>query len=302
LKTTHTLSSDNPSFKEISTEPFKGLFITDLDGTLLDSDRTMSDRDRRTLTDLGEKGIVRAIATGRSLYSFERTEGLAIPIDYVIFSTGAGILRVSDKKLLRGINLDTDAVSRVTDVLKQTSLDFMVHRPVPDNHRFAYWGSVDDNPDFAKRIALYKEVSWPLDGEKDGFGPAAQLLAVLPPTGDIRVIERLQKRLPDLNVIRATSPLDGGSTWIEFFHKSVSKSSAAGWLARHLDISRNNTLSVGNDYNDQDLLEWTGMSFVVKNAPDALKKRFPAVSSHNRSGVTEAVEKWLSARSIEQRA
>jgi len=256
----------------------------------------MSDQDRRTLTALGDKGIVRAIATGRSLYSFERADGLAIPIDYVIFSTGAGILRVSDKKLLRGVNLDTDAVSRVTDVLKQASLDFMVHCPVPDNHQFAYWGSDGDNPDFTRRIALYKEVCWPLDGEKDAFGPAAQLLAVLPPTGDIRIIERLRDKLPDLNVIRATSPLDGGSTWIEFFHQSVSKSSAAEWLARHLDISRKDTLSVGNDYNDLDLLEWANMSFVVENAPDELKTSFPGVSSHNHCGVTEAVEKWLAAR------
>jgi len=256
----------------------------------------MSDQDRHTLTALGEMGIVRAIATGRSLYSFERADGLALPIDYVIFSTGAGILRVSDKKLLRGVNLDTDAVSRVTDVLKQASMDFMVHRPVPENHRFAYWGSAEDNPDFTRRIALYKEVSWPLGDKEDGFGPAAQLLAVLPPTGDIRIIERLQNRLPDLNIIRATSPLDGGSTWIEFFHQSVSKSSAAEWLAHHLNISRENTLSVGNDYNDLDLLEWTDMSFVVKNAPDALKTGFPAVSSHNHSGVTEAVEKWLAAK------
>ncbi len=271
----------------------KGLFVTDLDGTLFRSDRTASEKDLDTLTALGDMGIVRVIATGRSLYSLNRADGLNLPVDYVIFSTGAGILRLSDRKLLRDVNLDAASVDRVMDVLKGESLDFMVHRPVPDNHEFAYWRSGSENHDFARRIELYHEVCWPLDGSKEGFGPAAQLLAVLPPGGELRVIERMQKNLSDLNIIRTTSPLDGKSTWIEFFHASVSKSLAVCWLVRSLGISFQNTLSVGNDYNDLDMLEWTHTSFVVENAPEVLKARFPTVSSHNHCGVSEAVEKWL---------
>ena len=273
--------------------PFRALFVTDLDGTLLRSDRTASEKDRNTLKRLGEKGIVRVIATGRSLYSFERADGLNLPVDYVIFSTGAGILRLSDGKLLRHLNLDAASVERAVAVLQEELLDFMVHDPVPDNHQFAYWGPASENPDFIHRIDLYAEVCRPLDGAKAAFGPAAQLLAVLPRGGELSVIERLRKKLSDVKIIRTTSPLDGESTWIEFFHPGVSKSLAAGWLARHLSISLQNTLSVGNDYNDLDLLDWAHTRFVVENAPEALKARFPSVSSHNHCGVTEAVENWL---------
>ncbi len=293
MKTTLTSSLPDPALQKERTASIKGLFITDLDGTLFRSDRTASEKDLSTLKALGDKGIVRVIATGRSLYSIKRAQGLDLPVDYVIFSTGAGILRVSDGKLLRDVNLDAASADRVMDVLKREVLDFMIHRPVPDNHEFAYWGSGSENRDFSRRIELYKEVCWPLDGSKERFGPAAQLLAVLPPKGDLRVIEGMQKTLPDLNIIRATSPLDHRSTWIEFFHPRVSKSLAARWLADHLNVSLNNTMSVGNDYNDLDLLEWAHTSFVVENAPDALKSKFSAVSSHNHCGVTEAVERWF---------
>ena len=45
-----------------------GLFVCDFDGTLLRSDRSFSDTDLDALVRLGEIGIIRAVATGRSLY------------------------------------------------------------------------------------------------------------------------------------------------------------------------------------------------------------------------------------------
>jgi len=53
---------------------------------------------------------------------------------------------------------------------------------------------------------------------------------------------------------------------------------------------------VGNDYNDLDLLEWAGKSYVVENAPTDLKARFPAVASNNHGGVAEAAKSLLAEK------
>ena len=45
---------------------------------------------------------------------------------------------------------------------------------------------------------------------------------------------------------------------------------------------------IGNDYNDEDMLAWSGASYVMEGAPTELGLRFPAVSW--RGGLTEAVE------------
>ena len=237
--------------------------------------------------------IVRVIATGRSLYSLNRAVDSSLPIDYIIFSTGAGVIKYPEGDLLRKVDLDPDAVRSTIKTLMEEKLNFMVHRPIPDNHEFAYWSFRTDKTDFFRRIELYKECSWPLDGDYDGFGAAAQLLAVVPKSRVTDLLDSLRNKLPQLTIIRTTSPLDGKSTWIEFFHPEVSKSHAADWLAAQLGIHRENTLSVGNDYNDLDLLEWADRRFVVDNAPQDLKNRFPVVSSNNHCGVTEAVNKWL---------
>jgi len=272
---------------------YKGLFITDFDGTLLRTDRTLDEKDLETLEKLGRMNIVRVIATGRSLYSLNRAVDSSLPIDYIIFSTGAGIMKYPEGNLLRKVDLDPDAVRSTIKTLMDAELNFMVHRPVPDNHQFAYWSFRTDETDFFRRIELYKECSWPLDGDYDGFGAAAQLLAVVSNGRVTELLDSLRNRLPKLTIIRTTSPLDGKSTWIEFFHPEVSKSRAADWLAAQLGIHRKNTLSVGNDYNDLDLLEWADRRYVVDNAPQDLKDRFPVVSSNNHCGVTEAVNIWL---------
>ncbi|UCF92643.1 MAG: HAD hydrolase family protein [Desulfobacterales bacterium] len=274
-----------------------GLFITDFDGTLLRSDRTVADNDLVALKNLGRRGFVRSIATGRSFHSFKTVAGADLPIDYVIFSTGAGVCHHPTRRIIRKTALEAAEVQRAMQVLLAAGLDFMVHRPIPDNHVFAYWGSPGDNPDFQKRLALYRPYAFPLDQSGDGFGPATQLLAVVPAPQSKRALGIVRRELPDLSIIQTTSPLDGQSTWIEIFPPSVSKSLTAAWLTAALGIRPRDVLAVGNDFNDLDLLEWSGTSFVVSNAPEALKRRFPAVASHDEAGVAEAVARWLATPS-----
>lgn len=265
----------------------------DFDGTLLRSDRTFSSIDLDALKQLGEVGVVRTIATGRSLYSFNTAAASDLPVDFVIFSTGTGILQHNDGKIIRSVSLESHEVRQICDVLKVLRLDFMVHRTIPDNHMFAYFRSNDRNPDFEKRIELYRQFSMDLREAPEDFGPATQLLAVVSSGNTISALEKCRNALTDFNVIQTTSPLDGKSTWIEIFPTAVSKSLTAAWLADGLGIDKRRIVSVGNDYNDLDLLEWTDTSYVVGNAPQDLKNRFTGVASNDSGGVAEAAQRWL---------
>lgn len=272
--------------------PQKKLFITDFDGTLTRTQGGFAARDLCALERLGELGIIRAIATGRSLHSFMKAGGSALPVDYLISSTGAGLSLHPCGRLIRQMGLTGEEVIACVRVLQEEDLDFMIQRPLPDNHLFAYRSSGRQNPDFFRRISLNNGHCRSL-GCPSAFGPASQLLAVVPPRESVRALKRIRERVEGLSVIQATSPLDGRSTWIEIFARGVSKSQTASWLAQKLGIDRKNTLSVGNDYNDTDLLEWSAMGFVVENAPDDLKRKFPVVSSNDEGGVAEAIGKWL---------
>ena len=281
---------------------YKGLFVTDLDGTLLTDEKTFNCRDLGALQKLRDQGYAIAIATGRSDYSFfTLMESLGMrgterspAIDYVLFSTGAGILNFNEESILSSISLSENDVSIIVDYLEASQLDYMVHRAIPHTHKFLYRLHSEQNSDFSRRLDLYLEHGTQLS-ESGLTRPekATEVLCIVPGTRGRDLTDRLAAIFEQYSVIRATSPLDGESSWIEIFDSAVSKSKAVARLAGSLGIAKENTCAVGNDYNDEDLLHWAETSYIVGNSPSRLKTVFHVVASNNDGGVAEAIAHWL---------
>jgi Cof subfamily protein (haloacid dehalogenase superfamily) len=264
------------------------MVITDLDGTLLNPQQQVSDKDFQSLKLLGEYKIYRIIATGRSIFSLSKVIPLNFPIDYLIFSSGSGILEWNTKEILFAKSLNSDQVAIIANFLIKMNLDFMIQKPIPDNHYFVYHQTGNENPDFYHRIEIYKQFAQPLTDEPDVFGNAGQFLVII--EKDVAIYEQIKNELNQFNVFRSSSPLDGKSIWIEIFPKAVSKGSAAAWLCQRLGCDPAAVVGIGNDYNDIDLLNWTKHSFVVENAPYELKQKFEITDSNTNSGFTKAVQ------------
>jgi hypothetical protein len=280
----------------------KGLFVVDLDGTLLTSERQIASVDLNALSRLREEGYLVAIATGRSNYSFNLLmEKLgnsgkisSLPIDYVIFSTGAGIMAFPDNTILKSFSLSLEAVRCASEYLQRSRLDYMIHRPVPDTSHFLYSHNGTNNPDFHRRLEMYGDFATLLSAETlDTFGGATEVLCIVSDETGHEVAARVAADLKQCSVIKATSPLDGKSIWIEIFAPTVSKSQAVKWLSESIGLQQNTICAVGNDYNDEDLLHWAAEGFMVANGPPSLKALFQSVASNDDGGVSEAVDLWL---------
>lgn len=267
----------------------KIIFI-DLDGTLLGTNRKVSERNLAALHNAGDSGIIRVIATGRSLFSFRKVIANDFPIDYLIFSSGAGVMDWKSQEIIYEEHLTDEQTAFATDLLLEEEADFMIQAAIPDNHYFLYYGKGDGNPDFHSRIAVYEKyaelLKLPWKAER-----SSQLLAVLP-KGKEGDYEMLKAKLPDLKVIRATSPLDGESAWIEIFPAHVSKGHTAQWLCDYLKLDQNSSLAIGNDYNDYDMLEWAENSYVVQNAPQELLDEYEIVPANDDDGVAVVLESY----------
>ncbi len=276
----------------------KRLFITDFDGTLLRDDKQISKKDIENLKRMQNNDVICTIATGRSLYSFNKavdqiklnSKIKKMPIDYIIFSTGAGVMRLADSKILYSEILESEDVEKIVSYFEMKKFDYMVHKNIPETHQFGYKKNNGYNPDFEARINLYQDYATPINSNYTEFNSSTEVLAVIPKRIEASFIDEIQSDLSDYSVIHATSPLDHQSAWIEVFNKNVSKSRTANWLSGHLNIKKKNIISVGNDYNDEDLLDWTAQGYVVENAPITLKKRFKNVLSNNESGVSHAAK------------
>ncbi len=275
--------------------PCTGIFVTDFDGTLLRDDKTIDPEDLYTLACLRADHTITAIATGRSLFSFHRAlddMGLSkadLPVDYLIFSTGAGIYSLNREQTILSHALSKADTRKITAYFDRRGFDYMVHKAIPDTSHFLFKSHGTPNPDFDHRIQLYPALGQPLEGDADLFESATEVLSIVPGGIAMGEVNVLQLDLKEFSVIQATSPLDHQSAWIEVFHRAVSKSRSVAWLARRLGVCREKVVSVGNDYNDQDLLEWCGAGFLVENGPEDMKSRFRVVGSNNACGVSQAV-------------
>lgn len=269
------------------------LLATDLDGTLLNSDAQISALNRSSLEQCATMDVVRVVATGRSLYSAQRVLNANTPIDYLIFSSGAGILRWADKQLLYAEGFNAAEAQTLAQLLHAHNLTFMVHAPIPENHRFWYHTNTHaPHPDLQARIEHYQEYVLGACHDDCYTNGVTQFLATFEHCKD--TFRRLQSLFtPHAEVIRSTSPFNPNYIWLELFPKGVNKGNAVAWLCNTLQIPHSHVATVGNDYNDLSMLERFPHAYLMANAPNDLPSSLQRVASNNADGVAQAIDSFL---------
>lgn len=266
------------------------MVIMDLDGTILPRNGSIDDQDMEALRMLGDEKICRVVATGRSVFSFKRALGNGFPLDYLVFSSGAGVMDWKTKELIYKVSLQTTEAQDVIKKLWEKKFSFAIHKPIPDNHKYFYADIGASTPDFYSRNQLYRQYAKPLKDPEIEFGKACQCLIISEVNSGIH--EKVKEMFPDYHVVRTTSPLDGKSVWTEIFPGKISKASGSLFLANKLNIHLENIMAVGNDYNDIKLLDWAENSFIVSSSPDELCERYEVVGDNEHTGFCEAIYRF----------
>lgn len=270
------------------------MVVTDLDGTLLQSDHSISPRDTETLEMLGKLGVCRVAATGRNLFKVRQVLFENSPFDYVILSSGAGIIDWKSQKLIRALSIPADETGKIIHFLIGHQQNFKVSRELPDNHNFAWWESYDC-PELKRYVAHHRLLGDGVVIDPENPFISSQILMFFPKTSDRFEFykKKILKAFPSLSIIRTTSPIDSSYTWMEIFPKGVSKALGIEKICSITGIARENTLSIGNDYNDLEMLEYTQHSYVVDNAPEELKLKYLISLAHHDDGFSHAVNKHI---------
>ena len=273
------------------------MIITDLDGTLLGKGSKVGSRNVETLRMLKKRGVIRVVATGRVLYSVRKVLDEDFPIDYLVFSSGTGVLDCSSGELLRSTSLEKEEIEEAVDFFRNENLNFMLHAPVPDNH-YCLVGPSEDTytEDFERRLKIYNEFAthWSESSRllKSWDHKASIILCSCHKEKGDELFERLSQKLKNSKVVRSTSPLNNDYYWVEVIPEEATKALASKWLKNHLGY-KESVMAIGNDFNDLDLLEWADDSFVVENAPLSMREKFQVVGSNEENGFSQAVDIFL---------
>lgn len=274
-------------------QPTIKMIISDLDGTLLNSNGKISETNLKTLKLLENKNVIRVFATGRSLFSCRKAIDKNTPHDYLAFTTGAGILKNSTNKLLYAQNIEKQDVIKVVEILKNENVNFIITEKIPENHNFYYHKKYDEE-DFLMRIKNYENFAQTIDFEN--INTAAQLIVILKQNQEKdfeNLSEKILNRIKNVNIIKSTSPQNGKNIWLEIYPKNITKRFAVEYIAKIHKIDKKEILGIGNDYNDIDFLDFCGTSYVTANAPDSLKKKYKVTDSNDNDGFSKVINKYF---------
>ncbi|RIH64269.1 HAD family phosphatase [Mariniphaga sediminis] len=271
------------------------LVATDLDGTFLKDDRSVSQENLRALHLLGKKQIVRVVATGRNLRKVTEVIARDVPFDYIVYSSGAGIFDWKKQEHIFHQNIGQETASHLVEYFRQKDYNFYAFAPAPENHRLWYHKGTQDCEEFNRYFSFHNSFSEPLPENGKWESGLCQFMLIIPEDDSIfeQVKNEIEGQHNEIRVIRSSSPVTKGYIWVEVFHREVSKGNGVKHVCNLLHIHPGETFGIGNDYNDLDLLDFTAHSFLTENAPEQIKSRFHAVPSNEDDAFAHAVQPLL---------
>lgn len=271
------------------------LVATDLDGTFLKDDHTISKANIEALEILGEKNIIRVAATGRSLHKVKQVIATDVPFDYIVYSSGAGVFNWRTKSTIHTQNISVNGSQKILDYLIQKRLNFHAFYPAPENHKHWYYRGEKPCEEFERYFEFNKGFATPLPPNGKHNKQVCQFLIFIEENTPVfeQIKSEIEKQSPEIRVIRSSSPITKGYIWIEIFHHSVSKGNGVKLICDDLNVDYKSTLGIGNDYNDFDLLDFTLHSFLTENSPAEIKHKYPLLPSNENDAFARAIKNHI---------
>ncbi len=261
--------------------PLPRMIATDLDGTLLRTDSTLSDRTRAALSGARKHGLKVVAATGRPARVIDELFASSELIDIAVCGNGSTFYDPNDGVVDIRHPLPAPILRQVIDTITEVipGAGFAVET----GYRVVYEQNYLFRPTLDNDRTLV-----PLERLLDE--PAVKLMVWLP------------SQDPDAEWARLSPVLAGlvSCTWssqrapFEISARGVSKAAALAALGAEWGISAAEVIAFGDAANDLPMMTWAGTSYAVANADPAVRAAAThQTASNDGDGVARALEQLL---------
>ena len=267
----------------------KTLYVTDLDGTLLNRQDRINPKSISIINELVKKGMFFTYATARSLVSASVvTEGLSTDFPVIIYN-GVFIIQPSTGERLSEQNFTEEERQRVIEIMEEYDISPLVYSYVDGIERVS-WITSRENDGIRRYINNRKRIDprfrpiqnkeelyrgemfyYTCIGEKEELQPVYDLFSQ-----DARFRCTLQQELyrPEY--------------WCEIMPAKATKAEAIQQLKQLWNCDR--VVSFGDAINDIPMFEISDECYAVENAVDELKAIATGIIESNEN---DGVAKWL---------
>lgn len=249
------------------------LIITDLDQTLLRSDKSISPYSLETIENCKTQGIRIAIATARSETAAKKYIDLIKPD--IIISNGGALASCYGKTIYKCM-MTADTSDKL---IQQCLCNRHVSEITVETENNCYWNSKEivKSPDYSH--AIYYDYSMPL--RCNTFKTTVKIF-------DKNTALQLESQFEECNMTAFTALT--GEHWYAFAHKYATKMYAIKQLSHFLNITSDDIAAFGDGYNDIEMLAYCGYGVAVSNAIDeVLKSANYFTESNDEDGVAKFI-------------
>ncbi|MGA9720572.1 MAG: HAD family hydrolase [Acidobacteriaceae bacterium] len=289
------------------------LVAVDIDGTLLPtSGTTISKRNRRALQDAQAAGVHIVIATGRRhQYAEPVLEQVGLSPRTVMISSNGSVVRYFDGELIER-NLLTEQTARaLCGALRPFGQTMVFTFDRTDGPSLV----VESMASLHRRIALWVEANRhdmveiaPLERAFDQhLGPIQAMLC-----GDIPKVRVAEQALQGMEragqiTMHRTEYAERDLGILDLLPPHCSKGTALANYVRSLSLEPHEVMAIGDNFNDQAMLEYAGQPIVMGNAgPEMLaladEHGWATTVSNDADGVAEMLEPLIRAADLPEAA
>jgi Cof subfamily protein (haloacid dehalogenase superfamily) len=265
------------------------LVVIDIDGTLLIRADEISSRNKAALAELHRRGIAVSLCSGRAIQA-ARTVLEQLELDgFHIFFDGALVINPHTGVNVYMKTIGPDLVGRAVD---------FVHRH----------GIILDL--FTATEYYAERESWVTALRRDYFKIAPTIVdfSVLPQNDPVikgtLVVRSAQEKAGadrfrqyfggELHLSLTKTPAYANVDFINVIAPGVSKRTALEALVRHMNITLDEVMAIGDGPNDIPVLSAVGLAVAMGNAPPAVRAAARYVTGDvDHDGVAEAIEGFL---------
>lgn len=280
---------------------YQGFIGLDLDGTVFDNEKKISEGNRNAIRDAIEKGYCVAPVTGRPITGIP-LELMAIDgIDYAIAANGAVICQVEDFSQNKWTRIYEDLmpdekVLEVLEILKEFPV-------VPD----CFVQGKGHMPEYAKEIipqlGLAPAMANYLLAGREFYPDLMEYVRqetylVEKITINFNLSEEGRKKKQEaferLSEVKDITLVSGAPHNLEVNTATARKGNGLLKLAQMLGIDPKRTMACGDDSNDLDMIRKAGFGVAMENAADVVKQQADFVTrSNEEDGVAYAIREFM---------
>ncbi len=268
------------------------LIAIDLDGTLLDSKKHLSDTNRHALIQCIQHGIWIVPCTGRTVHGIPEEIRNISGIRYAITTNGAVIEDMEENVLI-----DTQLLSweLALELLNLVDYYRVMYDPYIDRRGITEPRFYDHLTEYGLSTELQEMVYQTRDVHPDiiefvkkSGKPAEKINLFFP---DMEERARLRAELEKRGDILVTSSIPNN---LEINALGATKGDALLRLASHLGISGKQTMAIGDGENDFSMIQKAGTGVAMKNGSKELRGAADYITDTNdENGVASAISRLV---------